>query len=532
MIYYVSLGASVDEMKRVYREQDEKKYSARALQHLDEKLTPVRVVFEKNTSLRTLMLTAEDRSRIVVNGFDAINIDLAKFVALFEKRQKDGITVRLLKENFLLAPDDQPTNSILAGILSTHAKKLNSRVRSLPSIAEVHGEGFVEAMRQERRNGALLREIADKFQLSVTGAYRYTKGIRPECVKKAAPDKAKPAPSGVSKLLASVASTPEERLEQLIELFLAGQRKPSTAKVYRIHLACYRAFCREVLSSPADSLAMFTLERVVAFKQHRLELGKQPATVAAELMALRAFLKFCFEEDEIAKNPLQRLKVPKIERKVLTDALTRTDTDKVIAAAEEMLKEALTPLTRWKAHRDLLAIYLLSGVGMRHSGLLSLRKQDVIDAPRGVSLSIASKSNAGRYTIRVSKFVADAVETYIDRYLYNDPPEAYLFHPSPDAKDRPMSLSASNLRITAVFDRAGVTPRAAGRRYRRAHSLRVSWARLAYEGGTDIRKIQHKMNHKSVDQTYAYLKIDDEEVDTYWLKPIRLPTNRDADLRL
>jgi site-specific recombinase XerD len=164
---------------------------------------------------------------------------------------------------------------------------------------------------------------------------------------------------------------------------------------------------------------------------------------------------------------------------------------------------------------------------MRHAGLLSLRKCDYVASGRGKTLSVASKANADRYIVSVSRYVAEAVEAYIDRYLAEDPPESYLFHPTPLTKDRPITLAASSLRIAAVFDRAGITPRVPGAKLRRAHSLRVSWARFAYETGVDIRTIQMKMNHKNIEQTYAYLKIDEKEVETEWLPRLRVTYSRD-----
>lgn len=530
IIYYVPLGGSLDEMKSLYRAQEEKRHPGKFLQHVDDRMNKVRTVLEKNTTFRDLIRNAEDGARIIVDSLDAMKMCNKAFVDLYEERKAGNLSVRLLKENFLLDPKEQATDAFLHAIRSTHAQK--SRLRKLPSIPEVHGQKAVEDMRQARREGIPLREIAAKFGIAISCAHRYTKGVRVSPVMKAAPDKAKEV-FDLAKL-GRVATTPGERLEQLVELFLSGQRKLTTAKLYRTHLETYRAFAADILGSPADSLAKFTLEAAVAFKQHRTDLGKQPATVASELKAIRAFLKFCVDEEEIPKNPLQRLKIPKIERKVQTDPLTREETSRVIAAAKQMLEEA-APLNlneRWKAHRDLLAVYLLAGVGMRHSGLLSLRKCDFSVTRRGSSLAIQSKANADRYTVGISKVVAEALDDYIERYLVGDPPESYIFHSSLDVKDKPIDLSTSSRRLTAVFDRAGITPVASGGRHRRAHSLRVSWAKFAYDGGSDIRKIQHKMNHSDVEQTYAYLKLDDTEVDTYWLTPLNISFTSDGGVRL
>jgi site-specific recombinase XerD len=522
-IYYVSLGGSLEEMKRIYRAQEERRHPGKMLPHLDERMNKVRVVLEKNTSFRSLMLTAEDRSVVVIDGLNHPRLDIDLFVDLYEKRRKDGLYVRLLDENLLLDPKEQMTSSFLTGVMNAHQKKL--RPRRLPSIAEAHGKSFISDMQRERREGATLEALAKKYGVSVSAAHRYTRGHQRPLARKVEGDKSEPAPSLAR--LGNLAETPEERLEQLLEIFLSGQRKPATAKLYRKHLGTYRSFAASVLESPVDRLDKFTLESVVAFKQYRSELGKQPATIASELSAVKAFLGFCAGEEEIPKNPLQRLKVPKVERKVQTEALTRDETAKVIATAQEILKST-PPLNipqRWKAHRDLLAVYLLAGVGMRHSGLLSLRKCDLLETRRGKSLAIESKANADRYTVGVSKPVADMVEAYIERYFHDAPPEAYLFSASLEVKDKPLGISTSCRRISSLFDKAGITPITAGGSQRRAHSLRVSWAKFAYEDGADIRSIQLKMNHSAVDQTYAYLKIDDAEVDTRWLPTVRLQTS-------
>jgi integrase/recombinase XerC len=526
-IYYVPLGGSVDEMKHVYREQEERRHPGKMLPHLDERMNKVRVVLEKNTPFRSLMLTAEDRSVVVIEGLDSLKVDNDVFVELYEKRRKDGVYVRLLVENILLDPKEQATNSFFGAIMSTHRKR-TLRVRRVPSLAEAHGKKFVGDMQRERREGATLEALAKKYNVSQSAAHRYTRG----CRRRQAPRSDECEPVASLARLGARAETPEGRLEQLIELFLSGQRKPSTAKLYRTHLATYRSFAASVLESPVDCLDKFTLESAVAFKQYRTELGKQPATIASELKAVKAFMQFCFVEEEIPKNPLLRLKTPKVERKIQTEALTREETAKVINTAQEILKSTppLNVSQRWKAHRDLLAVYLLAGVGMRHSGLLSLRKCDLVETRRGKSLAIDSKANANRYTVGVSKPVSDMVEAYIDRYFVDAPPEAYLFCASLDDKSAPMTIAGSCRRISILFDKAGITPLAAGGSQRRAHSLRVSWAKFAYEIGTDIRKIQHKMNHGDVEQTYAYLKIDDGEVAIDWLPTVRLQTSSGARL--
>jgi integrase/recombinase XerD len=523
-IYFVELGGSLDEMKRIYREQDERRHPGRILQHLDERLHQVRVVLARTTTFRTLLSSAEDNSRIVVDSLEAMGICNAEFARAYEKRRLDGVSIRLLKENVLLSPHEQSTTGFLQAILSTAAQK--SRGGRGPSLVETNGAEFIETLRRERMDGKPLREIAAKHGVSVSCVHAYTKDLRAKARAEAvAALQAPSSPPGEIKALTS----PKERLDGLVELFIASQRKVNTAKLYRKHLATFKAYCRHVLGEGLDEVEKITLDRAVRFKEHRLAVGKQTTTVAGEVKVLRSFLEFCVGEGAIAKNPLARIKVPRVERQILTDPLTKDETAKVIAAAEDMLREAasLNAGARWKAHRDLLAIYLLSGVGMRHAGLLSLRKCDYVASGRGKTLSVASKANADRYIVSVSRYVAEAVEAYIDRYLAEDPPESYLFHPTPLTKDRPITLAASSLRIAAVFDRAGITPRVPGAKLRRAHSLRVSWARFAYETGVDIRTIQMKMNHKNIEQTYAYLKIDEKEVETEWLPRLRVTYSRD-----
>jgi site-specific recombinase XerD len=526
-IYFVEPGGSLDEMKRIYREQDEKRYPGRVLQHLDERLHQVRVVLARTTTFRTLLSSAEDNARIVVDSLEAMGMCNAEFARAYEKRLLAGVSIRLLKGNLLLSPYEPFTTAFLEAILSTHAQK--ARGGKGPSLVETNGPEFVEALRGERLGGMVLRDIATKHGVSVASVHHYTKGINAKARSSAEAAEETPGLTSAPRLTAD-SLPPKERLDKLVELFVASQRKANTARSYQKHLETFRAYCRKALGEELGGVEKLTIESAVRFKEHRLEIGKKPTTVASELRALRAFLEFCVDEGAIPKNPLARLKIPKIERHILTEPLTRSETAKVIAAAEDMLREAapLNAGARWKAHRDLLAIYLLSGVGMRHSGLLSLRKCDYASSSRGKTLAVASKANADRYTVSISRYVAEAVEAYIDRYLGGDPPEAYLFHPTPLAKDRPMSLAASSLRIAVVFDRAGITPRVPGAKLRRAHSLRVSWARFAYETGVDIRTIQMKLNHKNIEQTYAYLKIDEKEVETTWLPQLRVTYSRES----
>jgi site-specific recombinase XerD len=531
-VYFVARGASLDDMKKVYREQEEERHPGKVIPYLDERYSPVDVVYQKHTAFKTLLSTAGKRCRIVVQGLRAMEIDYADFVKIFEKRRADReeLYVRLLDENFLLDPRERDTTAFLKALMQGQAQAMKGRARLPASLAEIKGDEVVEDIKAERRRGTVLRDIAAKFGISVASAYNYTKGIPPPPRNMSkAPKEVKAREELLQKLSwnppkPGSKQTPEEKLREMIARFVHAQRKSTTGALYQVHLQTYMAFFEKLTGEACNSLDKFAVEPVIRFKIAREEDGKRPATIAAELRTIKAFVRFCVDEGVMQKSPIARIKLPQVEKSLQTEPLTQDEVTRILKAAHDMLAEApaFNPAARWKAYRDFVAVYLLAGVGMRHSGLLTLRKCDYARSGAGPTLAIQSKTNAGRYSVTISNAVADVIEPYIDTYFHDDPPDTYLFHPSPQVKNRHMSLSASNLRINAIFDRAGILQAKNGRT-RRAHSFRVSWAKLAYEHGADIKTIQNKMNHKSIQQTYAYLKIDDKIIETDWLPKMKMP---------
>ncbi len=88
----------------------------------------------------------------------------------------------------------------------------------------------------------------------------------------------------------------------------------------------------------------------------------QGSSVANIRMYLLSFFKWCFAEELIKKNPMDRIGVIKTEQKVV-EVLSDEE--------QEMIRCAC------KSERDLAIIDLLSGSGMRVSELVGLDKKDV-----------------------------------------------------------------------------------------------------------------------------------------------------------
>lgn len=129
------------------------------------------------------------------------------------------------------------------------------------------------------------------------------------------------------------------------------------------------------------------------------------ATVLNRFTALAIFMKWLLEEGEITRNPMERMKRPKLEE-VQKDVVSPEDMARVFAYLEKN-----------RRHRDLALIALLYDTGMRASEVADCRTEHV-DLEKGVLFIPKTKTGRTRL-VRLSPKVI----RYLDRYLRHPRPE-------------------------------------------------------------------------------------------------------------
>jgi integrase/recombinase XerD len=206
-------------------------------------------------------------------------------------------------------------------------------------------------------------------------------------------------------------------------------------------------------------------------------------TLARKICALRSFWKFLVEEGLARRNPASALKSPRLESH-LPDVLSVEEVEKVLNRAERGKKTSL---------RNVAAVELLYGSGLRISELISLRVKD-LNLEVGF-LKCLGKRGKERI-VPVGAKAASAVRAF----LLVSPAEGgdYLFR-------NPSGLPFSRMGMWKIIRKlclnAGITKRVT------PHTFRHSFATHLLQNGADLRAIQELLGHAQISTTQIYTHI-------------------------
>lgn len=217
----------------------------------------------------------------------------------------------------------------------------------------------------------------------------------------------------------------------------------------------------------------------------RLGRGRQPATLARHVAALKAFYLWLLRIGEIEVSPAAELVTPKVGSR-LPDVLSQVAAAELFDDPEPADPEPGAPL------RDRALLEVLYGCGLRVSEVSALDQMDVDLAAATVHVR---RGKGGRARIvpmgpPAVAAVADLVQT-----LTGDEPA--LFRNARGRRLLPRS-------IWRVVRRAGL---GAGSPGLHPHALRHSFATHLLEGGADLRAIQEMLGHASLSTTQRYTHV-------------------------
>lgn len=213
--------------------------------------------------------------------------------------------------------------------------------------------------------------------------------------------------------------------------------------------------------------------------------GLSTATVSRNIASIKAFFLYMLKQGEIAEDPSESLKPPKIEKKV-----------PVILSIEEvnLLLEQPSGASP-KEIRDKAMLEVLYATGIRVSELINLKVTDVNLAMNFLQCHDNNKE-------RVIPFTNETREA-LDNYLHNARPtmcreeQEYLFT---NCQGSPMTRQGFWKIIKYYSAKAGIkkdiTP----------HTIRHSFAMHLVSNGADLKSVQEMLGHSDISTTQIYLK--------------------------
>jgi integrase/recombinase XerC len=290
---------------------------------------------------------------------------------------------------------------------------------------------------------------------------------------------------------------------------------------FRLYLAQARgaaantidAYCRDALilerflaGSEINSFAGFDVITVRSFVARRLKTHNR-ASVARELMSLRALGDFLIRQGLISSNPARLVAVPK-QAHPLPKRLSVDEAFHILDAPAR--REASTARRGWLNRRDAAMLELLYSSGLRVSELVGL---NIGHVRPDLSLVRVVKGKGGRERlVPVGEKALNSLRAWLE---VRPNLRRELDRPGGADDGSPLFINKNGSRLSVrsvqrLFSHGLNDDQALAARRISPHSLRHAMATHLLEGGADLRSVQEILGHKSLNTTqkYTHLTLD------------------------
>lgn len=232
-----------------------------------------------------------------------------------------------------------------------------------------------------------------------------------------------------------------------------------------------------------------TLRRYLAqLKTERLS----KRTVARRMACLRTYFRFLVREGLIARNPMSRLRSPKLDRS-LPSVLSEAETARILEA----------PARNPEGLRDRAILETLYSTGMRVSELTGLDVASV-DLIGGVC-RVLGKGSKERLC-HLGSTALGCIRDYLDAREAAPKEKALFVSRSPNGYG--CRLTSRSVRrivdryVRIVCERSGVSP----------HTFRHSFATHLLDRGADLRCVQELLGHENLSTTQIYTHVSTQRL--------------------
>ena len=288
----------------------------------------------------------------------------------------------------------------------------------------------------------------------------------------------------------------EQAIEQFIT-YLHNVKKTSanTELSYRRDLKKVFIFLRSKGLTDLVNVKEEDLEEYVDFMK---EQHFATATVSRNIASMKAFFHFLSQEKLIEKDISERLKAPKIEKK-MPEILT---TEEVVRLLEQPSGDSP------KEIRDKAMLELLYATGIRVTELITLRISEVNLSMSFIVCKDAHKERAIPFGMAAKnaliKYMTEAREQMVE-----DKSSDILFA---NCSGSPMSRQGFWKLIKYYSKKAGITADIT------PHTLRHSFAAHLVENGADLRSVQEMLGHSDISTTQIYANMNHNRIREVYAK--------------
>lgn len=299
-------------------------------------------------------------------------------------------------------------------------------------------------------------------------------------------------------------------LKDLVEEMSFNDRargiSPKTIKKHQKTLKLFFSFLRE---QNVDSLSMVTVSHIRAFLIKNIEEGKAESYVNSHLRSVRAFFRYCVDENYMREkeNPCLYVKWIK-ERQVIINTFSDDEVKRMLKFAKERTftnvkrkdRYHLGLQTKFTNERNYLLLLLLVDTGLRINEVMNLEHQHIKESQIIIENGKGKKDRVVHCSPLVYKEYMKylrVASVYFD--YYDIVREDYVFITK---HGKQYSYISSEREIKIIGNASCISPNIRVS----PHTFRHYFTQKLVRNGADIYMIQKLLGHASIKTTEVYLR--------------------------
>jgi integrase/recombinase XerD len=274
----------------------------------------------------------------------------------------------------------------------------------------------------------------------------------------------------------------------LIYLQLEKSLSPNTIDAYSLDLDKLIQFLqiKNLHIGPND----LQLTHLQEYLKWIAEMGMSERSQARIISGIKAFYKYCFQEEIAKQDPTELLSAPKL-KKALPDTLTFEEIEAIIAQID---------LSKPEGVRNKAMLEILYSCGLRVSELINMRRSHLY-----LDIGFVRVIGKGDKE-RLIPIGSDAIK-HLQIYLQEIRTKQQEKKGNEDIaflNKRGSKLS----RIMVFYIIKEMAAKADIKKNISPHTFRHSFATHLVEGGADLRAVQEMLGHESITTTEIYTHLD------------------------